>query len=174
MDTFKDKCCVTGVGETAYTRGSAKSPTALQMEASLAAIADAGLSPKDIDGVIPFSTGSAVAEDFVTNFGIEDLRYSVTAPMGGASCVAAIQSASAAITAGIATHVLLPMGRRGYRDPRRGRALRRGSPHFPSSESSANSRCPTVPLHRFSSMRPWRAVTWHSMAPPAGSLPKSR
>ena len=114
MDTLKDKCCVTGIGETAYTRGCNKSPTALQMEASLAAIADAGLTPKDIDGVIPFFAGSAVAEDFITNFGIVDLRYSVTAPMGGASCVAAIQSAAAAITAGIATHVLLPLGRTGY------------------------------------------------------------
>ena len=118
MAALTETCCVTGIGETAYTRGSEKSPTALQMEASLAAIADAGLSPGDIDGVIPFSTGSAVAEDFITNFGIEDLRYSVTAPMGGASCVAAIQSAVAAISAGIATHVLLPMGRRGYSGPR--------------------------------------------------------
>ena len=114
MDTLKDKCCVTGIGETAYTRGCDKSPTALQMEASLAAIADAGLSPTDIDGVIPFFSGSAVAEDFITNFGIEDLRYSVTAPMGGASCVAAIQSAAAAITSGIANNVLLPLGRTGY------------------------------------------------------------
>ena len=118
MDTLKDKCCVTGIGETAYTRGSDKSPTALQMEASLAAISDAGLSPKDIDGVIPYFMGSAVAEDFVTNFGVEDLRYSATAPMGGASCVAAIQSAVIAIATGIANHVLLPMGRRGYSGPR--------------------------------------------------------
>ena len=118
MDTLKDKCCVTGIGETAYVRGSGKSPTALQMEASLAAIADAGLKPTDIDGVIPYAMGSAVAEDFITNFGIDDLRFSVTAPMGGASCVAAIQSAVAAIVAGIATHVLLPIGRNGYSGPR--------------------------------------------------------
>ena len=62
--------------------------------------------------------GSAVAEDFVTNLGIDDLRYSVTAPMGGASCVAAIQSAAASIVAGIATNVLLSIGRNGYSGPR--------------------------------------------------------
>ncbi|MBX9825963.1 MAG: hypothetical protein K2Y27_13330 [Xanthobacteraceae bacterium] len=44
------------------------------------AIADAGLSPKDIDGVIPQATGSAVAEDFITNFGIADLRLSASTP----------------------------------------------------------------------------------------------
>ena len=118
MDSLKDKCCVAGIGETTYSRGSGKSATALQMEASLAAIADAGLSPKDIDGIIPYSMGSAVAEDFVTNLGIDDLRYSVTAPMGGASCVAAIQSAAASIVAGIATNVLLSIGRNGYSGPR--------------------------------------------------------
>ncbi len=55
------------------------------MQASLAAIADAGLTPRDIDGIIPYGTSGVVAEDFVTNFGIPDLRFSATTPMGGAS-----------------------------------------------------------------------------------------
>ena len=75
-NTLFEKCAVSGIGETAYVRGSGKSETALQMEASLKAIADAGLNPKDIDGVIPYATGSAVAEDFITNLGISDLRRS--------------------------------------------------------------------------------------------------
>src|SRR3546814_20066151 len=83
------------------------------MEALLRAIADAGLSPKDIDGVIPYATGSAVAEDFITNFGIADLRMSAMTPLGGASCLAAVQLAVGAIVAGIANHVLTPIGRTG-------------------------------------------------------------
>lgn len=57
---------ITGVGETAYSRQSGKSVVRLQMEAALAAIADAGLTPKDIDGVIAYATSGVVAEDFVT------------------------------------------------------------------------------------------------------------
>ncbi len=49
-----DKAAVSGIGETAYTRGTPKSGLALQLEASLAAIADAGLDPRDIDGVVPY------------------------------------------------------------------------------------------------------------------------
>jgi hypothetical protein len=60
------------------------------MEASLAAIADAGLAPTDIDGIIAYAP-SGVVEDFVANFGIPDLRFSATTPMGGASAVAAVQ-----------------------------------------------------------------------------------
>ena len=51
--SLREKCAITGVGETAYSRGSGKSVWRLQLEASLNAIADAGLTPKDIDGVIP-------------------------------------------------------------------------------------------------------------------------
>lgn len=111
--SLREKAAVTGVGETAYTRMSGKSVLALQLEASLNAIADAGISPKEIDGIIPYSNSPVVAEDFVTNFGLSDLRFSVTAPLGGASCVAAIQSALLAISSGVCKNVLIPIGRNG-------------------------------------------------------------
>src|SRR5579871_4459103 len=98
--SLRETGAITGVGETAYMRGTDRTPLSLQLEASLKAIADAGLKPTDIDGVIPYGHG-AVAEDFITNFGIPDLRFSATTPMGGASAVAAIQCAVASISAGI-------------------------------------------------------------------------
>ncbi len=104
---------ITGVGETKYMRGTDRTPLSLQLEASLNAIRDAGLKPTDIDGLIPYGHG-AVAEDFITNFGIADLRFSATTPMGGASAVASIQCALAVIDAGICKHVLISLGRTGY------------------------------------------------------------
>ena len=86
---LREKAAVSGIGETAYTRGTTKSGLALQLEASLAAIADAGLSPRDIDGVIPYFPGGGIAEDFVANLGLPDLTLSLFVPMGGATCVAA-------------------------------------------------------------------------------------
>jgi hypothetical protein len=67
---LKERGAITGIGETAYSRNSGKSVVALQMEASLAAIADAGRAPTDIDGIIAYAPSGVVAEDFVTNFGI--------------------------------------------------------------------------------------------------------
>ncbi len=116
-ESLNGKAAVTGIGETEYSRGSDKSALALQLEASLKAIADAGLTPNDIDGVIPYSLG-AVAEDIITNLGIKDVRFSAQTPMGGASCVAALQCATAVIAAGLCNHVLLSLGRRGYSDSR--------------------------------------------------------
>ena len=80
---LRDKVAVTGVGETRYQRGAARGATALQIEASLAAIADAGLKPRDIDGIIPMSIAGGPAEEVATNLGITDFRFSATTPLGG-------------------------------------------------------------------------------------------
>ena len=111
--SLREAGAVTGVGETSYMRGTDRTALSLQLEASLNAIRDAGLKPTDIDGLIPYGLG-AVAEDFITNFGIKDLRFSATTPMGGASAVASIQCALAVIDAGICNHVLLSLGRTGF------------------------------------------------------------
>jgi acetyl-CoA acetyltransferase len=114
MMNSREVAAVTGVAETVYARGVSQcSSLGLQLEASLAAIHDAGLSPADIDGIIPMSNGSALSEDFITDFGLRDLRFSAAIPMGGASPVAALQLATAVISAGICRHVLLPTGRDG-------------------------------------------------------------
>ena len=102
---------ITGIAETTYTRRSPKTAFELQIEASLDAIRDAGLDPKEIDGIIPIGITGAPAEAFVTNFGIPDLRFSGLSPMGGASPIAAVQTAMAVIAAGICHHVLIPSGR---------------------------------------------------------------
>jgi acetyl-CoA acetyltransferase len=111
MINLCDKAAVSGVGETAYTRETDRSQLSLTLEAALNATLDAGLDPKDIDGVIPYASGGVVAEDFITNFGIANLRYSAQTPMGGASAVAALQSATMAVATGVAKHVLITLGR---------------------------------------------------------------
>ena len=109
MYDLRDQACIVGVGETAYTRGSGKSDLALMLEASTKAIADAGLKPHDIDGVIPPPLPST-AEHFAANLGIEDLRYAVTVHMGGASPITSLQSAAMATACGVARNVLVPLG----------------------------------------------------------------
>ena len=109
--TLRDKACVTGIGETAYMRGSPKTAFELQIESSLKAIADAGLTPKDIDGIIPIGLISGTADDFIDNFGLPDLRFSALIPHGGASPAMALQCAAAAVAGGICNHVLITFGR---------------------------------------------------------------
>ena len=93
--SLRDKAAITGIGETANSGRSVPSP---QLGALVRAIKGAGLHPSDIDVIIPYGS-AVVADDFVTNFGIPDLRFSATTPLGGASCVAAVQYAMGAMVA---------------------------------------------------------------------------
>ena len=62
------KAVIVGNGETAYKWGSGRRAIALQPEASLRAIEDAGRSSRDIDCLLPYAAGVGVAEGFMTNF----------------------------------------------------------------------------------------------------------
>src|SRR5713101_2813890 len=96
MYSLKDKACIVGVGESAFSRGSGKTDLRLLLDASMSAINDAGLKPHDIAGIIGPPIGATAVH------------------MGGASPVVSLQSAALAVACGIANNVLIPVGWNGY------------------------------------------------------------
>jgi acetyl-CoA acetyltransferase len=109
------RACIVGIGETAYCRapGSGQSLAGLQLHAATRAIAEAGLTNRHIDGIMPFP-GLGSAEEFAANLGVEDLRFAATIHTGGAAPVASLGTAAAVLAAGAATFVLLLAGWNGY------------------------------------------------------------
>jgi len=109
------EACIVGIGETEYCRkpGSGMSQLGVQLQASSRAIAEAGLKPSEIDGIMPFPNLGR-AEEFAANLGCENLRYAATIHMGGAAPAASLQAAAAAVSTGMANFVLLPAGWNGY------------------------------------------------------------
>src|SRR5258708_19867034 len=107
MYSLKDQACITGVGESKFSRGSGKTELQLLLDASISAIADAGLNPHDIDGIIGPPLGAA-PEHMAANLGIEDVRYATSVHMGGASPLVPLQSAPMAAAAGLPNPLLLP------------------------------------------------------------------
>lgn len=102
-----------GVGETGYFRDGSDDVCDLILDASMQAIADAGLTPGDVDGIIP-PPGYMTAEEIAAHLGVPDVAYHVSVLMGGASPTASLQTAAMAIACGLARTVLVTFGWPGY------------------------------------------------------------
>lgn len=102
---------ITGVGNTRYSKKADRSAERLAIEAVLAAAADAGIEPTQIDGLIPYP--GHIGDDVIqAELGINP-RFRVTVDMGGCSAVSALRVASMAVMSGAAKHVLLFRGLKG-------------------------------------------------------------
>ena len=107
MSTLKDRCAIVGVGETVYNRDSGRTELDMAVEAANRAIADAGLVPQDIDGIVKFTADSTPQGELAACLGIPYLRYyGELGPLGGAACGLVIQSAMA-VAQGLVNNVLV-------------------------------------------------------------------
>jgi acetyl-CoA acetyltransferase len=106
-----NRVAVTGIGETEFVRGTKHTLIEMMAAASLAAIADAGLKPTDIDGFVG-NRNTPAADDLGYALGIDRRPFSaVTDTLGGtAPAGEALRHAQLAIDAGLARHVLVSYG----------------------------------------------------------------
>ncbi|MEM9013705.1 MAG: lipid-transfer protein [Pseudomonadota bacterium] len=91
---------IAGIGQTEFSKNSGRSEQQLAAEAVLAACNDAGVSPKEIDGLLTFSLDHSDEVDIMRSLGCEDINYTARLPQGGGSSVTTIVHAKRAVEAG--------------------------------------------------------------------------
>src|ERR671918_1887587 len=127
MANLRDKYCIVGVGETAYTRNSGRTTRAMGVEAVRKAMNDAGLSPGDIDGMLSYhGNDSTSATAISSDLGIR-LNFYMDVIGGGSSTEALIGLAMGVMEVGMCRTVAIFRSMNGYSEVRIGGARGRGA-----------------------------------------------
>jgi acetyl-CoA acetyltransferase len=104
---MRDRVAIVGVGWTELSKDSGVSTLTLGCRAILAALADAGLRPDEIDGVATHRVGDSVLPAVLAQaLGIRDLRWYLDQFGGGSTSHAVVGQAALAIHAGLAKTVV--------------------------------------------------------------------
>jgi acetyl-CoA acetyltransferase len=97
---------IVGIGQTRFAKHLGVSEAQVAAEAIHAALADAGLAPRDVDGLCLFDIESNTVGDVAAMLGLGDVRFFSTHSHGGGSYCAVVRSAATAIAAGHASVVV--------------------------------------------------------------------
>jgi acetyl-CoA acetyltransferase len=113
--TIRDAAAVAGIGQTPFAKSLGRSEYDMAVEAIWNACADAGISPRAIDGLVRYDMEQVDEEHLLAVLGNQDLRFFAGTPFGGGGSASVLVVAASAIAAGQAETVLV------YRSRARGR-----------------------------------------------------
>ena len=106
MSALSGAAAIAGIGATDFSKESGRSELQLAAEAVRAALADAGLGPSDVDGMVTFAMDGNAEIAVARELGVPELRFFSRIPYGGGAACATVQHAAMAVATGIADVVV--------------------------------------------------------------------
>ena len=108
LDDISGQVAIAGIGEADHTRASGRTPQQIAAQAIERALADSGLEPQDIDGLMytPFDGHQFTVADFHAHFGTRQEMWVSTQGGGMVWAGSAPYAAAEAIRTGRARHVV--------------------------------------------------------------------
>ena len=100
------KASIVGIGATEFSKESGRSEMSLASEAVAAAIADAGLTPSDVDGMVTYSSDNNPEVEIARHVGIGSLRHFSRVHYGGGAACGTVALAAMAVATGVADVVV--------------------------------------------------------------------
>jgi acetyl-CoA acetyltransferase len=105
---FSGRAAIVGVGSSAFSRDSGTTVTDLAATAVSEALADAGLAPADVDGILTYHENDSVgAWEIARALGVGALRWHNDITGGGSQCASILADAAMAIDNGLAARVVV-------------------------------------------------------------------
>jgi acetyl-CoA acetyltransferase len=103
---LRDKSAIVGIGATEFSKNSGRSELQLAAEAVMTALNDAGLTPKDVDGLCSFTVDNNAETEVARCIGAPGLTFFSRIHYGGGGACAPLQQAMLAVATGIAKVVV--------------------------------------------------------------------
>ncbi|MDI9973292.1 lipid-transfer protein [Rhodococcus sp. IEGM 1307] len=97
---------IVGIGATEFSKHSGRSELQLACEAIVAALADAGIDPSEVDGLSTYTAEMNGEVLVARNTGIGELKFFSRTGYGGGAACATVQQAAMAVATGIADVVV--------------------------------------------------------------------
>ncbi len=101
------RAAIVGIHQTPHAAHLAASELSLAVAAIAAALHDAGLTPRDVDGLVKNAMEATEEHAVARALGIPNLRWFSQVPYGGGATCGMVAQAAAAIDAGLANTVVL-------------------------------------------------------------------
>lgn len=110
MSGLSGNAAIAGIGATEFSKESGRSELQLSVEAIKAALADCGLRPADVDGLVTFTMDTSSEIAVARELGIGDLRFFSRINYGGGAACGTVQQAAMAVATGVADVVVCYRG----------------------------------------------------------------
>ncbi|HYQ52980.1 lipid-transfer protein [Pseudomonas sp. NPDC089396] len=105
--SISGRAAIAGLGATEFSKNSGRTELRLAMEATLAALKDAGIDPGEVDGFSSYSVDKVPEYEIARLLGCKDVRFFSQVPHGGGAACGPVMHAAMAVATGVAKVVVV-------------------------------------------------------------------
>ena len=140
-NVLSQQAAIVGIGATKFSRDSGCTELSLAVQAISAALDDADLTPKDVDGLCTFTSDNNAEYEVFRNIGGKDLKFWARAHPGGGAACTPLQIAKMAVLSGEADVMVCYRAMNEYSQYRFGKGYgsAQWSEPFPTADATLKS-----------------------------------
>ena len=105
--SLSGRAAIVGLGATEFSKNSGRTELRLAMEATLAALADAGIDPSEVEGFSSYTMDKVPEYEIARLLGAKNVKFFSQIPHGGGAACAPVMHAAMAVATGVAKTVVV-------------------------------------------------------------------